>query len=178
MNPIHKIIQWRLDIFIKEFNIKLEGFVILEEEISKINMRIRQQLLSSNYITAAEIKRHKLDYEYYRMVIKNIIWKNIINYEYISENKNFDHCTLVTHFLYCNHIRKQKIGRTCYPKLLLTDILNESLFYDHYLTKTNLDHMLNLIINYFILISIISTNYIEFDISNLIKQYIYNIIIL
>ena len=151
MNPIEILVEWRFVRLLEKLNIDLSK----SGNIIWINQG--KQLVAHNYIT--DEKKVSL-YGYW--VMKKIIWKGIINYDFI-----FDINELHVNMLY-NKYHEKRTFFTKFPTIVPKYFLNKS--YPE--SIENMNNMWNMIINYFMLISIISENLI-LDVRNEIKKWLY-----
>ena len=170
MNPIKYLLDWRLDNFLKEYDIELEDFnkskhILTRKQSFK---HITNQLLPCTSYTSGE---RIIFFNYAVCLIKKIIWKNIINY-ILKANFIFCNSELWVTYIYTNHqqiyvpIRWEYMDRD----MILNKYNIESAY--------NLDKLWVLIISRFMLIDIIIIEHAIFDISNIIKELIYNIILI
>lgn len=148
------LLEWRLDSLLEKFNIDLLG----PRDI--IWPCLSKQLVTYKYITDEELVAI---YGYW--VIKKIIWKGIINYDFISGINE-----LHTKMLYNNYYDTRRIFTKfppIEPKYVFNKTFSES--------KENMNNMWDTIITYFILINIISADLI-LDMRNEIKKCLYHVV--
>ena len=102
-------------------------------------------------------------------VIKNIIWKNIINYN-IIDNK---------FHVYMLWTKKLQINYTTniVPFLNRHIILNKNISYTDK-SNDNLDMLYSIIINYLLLLEPIILNYLIVDLSYVLKKYMFDVILM
>lgn len=172
MNPIQHLLDWRLDIFLKEYNIKLELFN-KSIDISKrkqIFKNIAKQLTPCNFYSDTERKNY-INYGFW--IIKNVIWKNITSYT-LTPIDNSDECELCITRIYSNH--QETFIPTNWKYMDREMILNRTK--RNIYSDDNLNKLLNLIINHFMLIDIIITEFALADLCNIVKQLIYHTVLL
>lgn len=164
MNPIERLIEWRLYIFLKELGIDIKKAGYVQWEI------IKRKLSTKNSYC---------DCEYY-ILLKNIIWHNIIRYEIVSEPTIFyntlKHKTHVD-LLYTNY--KGTHIHSCYTfwNLHIKSVLNKQSNIASNIINDNFNKMQNLIVTYFMLSNIIMANTV-IDICNEIKKWIYYVMLI
>ena len=156
MNPIQKLVEWRLNNLISEFNITLNDFVNRGWN-DEIWINIRKKLIYHDDITDS------YNYRFRYCAIKNIIWKNIIIYEFVP------HDSININMLYNNYKNRFKLEP--YFGSLRCLILNEN--GDQSLD--NINKMLNMIINYLLFIDQCIMKYMIFDLSSILKLYFFDV---
>ena len=165
-NPIEKILEWRLDqLFHKlDFDIKNIALTITVDERNKQWKILNQKLVLNGYISLEKSTSYGCYY-----VIKNIVWKNIINCVIINDmfhvhmlwNKSWQNCGKLVMFPYFNR----------------NLIFNKGTPYDHD-SKNNLDTLYSIIINYLLLINPIILNHLISDLSNILKKYMFDVMLI
>lgn len=154
MNPIQDLVEWRFVCLLKKLNIDWPN------PSKNIWPELGKKLVIHNYISDEESVAY---YGYW--IIKKIIWKGIINYDFIFGIKEVH-----VNMLY-NNYHEERIISTRFPDLqdayLFNKIFQESI--------KNMHTMWNTIINYFMLINIISQDII-LDVCNEIKNWLYHVI--
>ena len=162
MNPIQVLVKWRLD------NLKKELDFITDK-------RGQWKKIQTNLVFFKYILNNKSDDKwYYYAVIKNIIWKNIINYEIKYYTYHHIKC-LNTHMLY-NNYRKTEADIN-YNVLSLDNELLLNLN-DKLMLQDNLNIMQLRIINYITLIDKIVTDNLILDLIDTIKWYIFDVMLM
>ena len=164
MSMIEKLIELRIDNFIREFDIILTDFDIH----SQINMRkkswevLKQKLIKQKYATN---EYHLLGCSF---VIKNIIWKNIMSCEIINEMQHI-------YMFHSGVSYRQLVFRHGIPVLNYKILLGG--FYNHEF-KNNCDILQTKIINYLLLLDIIVTENMIYDLAHILKEYIFDVILI
>ena len=167
MNSIKYLLDWRLDNFLKEYNIDLDDF----DQSKDLDLRLQafkniaKQLVPRTSCNDIERKKY---INYGLWLIKSAIWKNITSYTFTVDT-NSDKCNLYITRIYSNHRE--------------TFVPNNSTFMDrnmllnkcNFFSNDNLNKLWYLIISYFMLIDAII---ILSDLSNVVKELIYNIMLI
>ena len=169
MNPIEILVKWRIDNLERELNIdinKIGGFIDKISEWKKIGTN----LVFFKYITSNKSE----DIWYYYAVMKNIIWKNIINYE-IKYYTQYQIKCLYSHMLYNNYKKTMRIPNDIFY-LPYESLLNKN--DDLSLLQNNLHIMQLRIIKYLALINKIVTDKLILDLANTIKWYMLDLILI
>ena len=172
MNPIEYLLDWRLDSFLKKYNVRLEDFSTSKDiSVRKLLFKnIAKQLLPKKSYSDSERKKY-INYGYW--LIKNVIWKNITSYT-LTPIDNSDECELCITRIYSNH--QETFIPTNWKYMDREMILNRTK--RNIYSDDNLNKLLNLIINYFMLIDIIITEFALADLCNIVKQLIYHTVLL
>ena len=163
MNPIEKILEYRLNKIKIDFNIR--------EDMRFLNwVLLEKQFILRNYITELESNMYSTK-SYCYWIIKRLIWKGIIDYKLVN-NLAVDYA-ICTNMLYHEYFKTEKCCGI-YNRLVKSYLLNKN--WDD--SEHNLRNLWNLIINYFMLIDTIVGKYMVSDLDILVKQYMYGIILL
>lgn len=162
MALIKKLVKLRLESLIREFDINMENFNIGSAKTEQNWLALEEKIIPSNYVTIEKNSGRKCI-----LIIHNIIWKNIIKYELI-ENKWH------THMLHSNY-RSFGYIRTKFLSMNYDYLLKINSDKDTY--NYNNNKLQNLIINYLMLINPIILKYLIIDLSNIIKMYMFDVII-
>ena len=177
MNPINHLLEWRLDIFLKKYNIDLNDFCESEKYLARTYAlrNIAKQLVPCNSCNNSERKKY-INYGFW--LIKGVIWKNIINYTLIVDTNSYE-CKLCITRIYNNQrVTINAINRKWMNRDILLNKLYTGSFSDDTVDKLsydNLNKLWFLIISYLMLTDAIIT---ISDISNIIKELIYNIMLI
>ena len=177
MNPINHLLEWRLDIFLKKYNIDLNDFCASEDYRTRAHAlrNIAKQLVPPNSCNNIERKKY-INYGFW--LIKGVIWKNIINYTLIVDTNSYK-CKLCITRIYNNQqVTIDAINRKWINRDILLNKMYAGCFSDDAENKfsdDNLNKLWFLIISYFMLTDAIIT---ISDISNIIKELIYNIMLI
>ena len=164
-NPLEKLLKWRLDNIIEQFDIEMDNFNWgVSYKVRKNAWKIlNQKLVLSGYITLQDSELHGCYY-----VIKNIIWKNIINYE-LRDN------TCYMHMLW-NKYKKTYAIHTKKQILLRATILNIDT--DNKIeSKKNLKRLHSTMIHYLLLLNEIILHNLIHDLTNILNMYIFDVIL-
>ena len=165
-NPLEKLLKWRLNNIIEQFNIDIYNFSLgspYQKRKNEWNI-LNQKLVSHGYITLEESNIYGCYY-----VIKNIVWKNIINYE-LTQNK----CHM--HMLWIKYNAIYPILSTkgyLYHNIILNIDTNNSTE-----SKQNLDKLYSTIIDYMLLLNRIIRHNLIIDLANILNMYIFDIILI
>ena len=154
MNPIQILVKWRFHCLLKKLGIDWPNLP------KNIWPELGKKLVIHNYISDEESVAY---YGYW--IIKNIIWKGIINYDFIFGIKEVH-----VNMLYINYHEECSIS-TRFLELQPAHPSNKNFKK----SIKNMHSMWNTIINYFMLISIISEDLI-LDVRNEIKNWLYHVI--
>ena len=178
MNYIEILVKWRFDNLEKELNINFNSLLYIDKIHERAQQKkIQKNLLLLKYITSKRTKDQWYYYSedvWYYVVIKNIIWKNIINYE-IKYDAYFNNTYLHSHMLYNNFTIKESIitnSMFLHYKLLLNHIGQSTM------SQNNLDIMQSKIITYLILIDQIITRNLIVDLVVRIQWYMFDLILM
>ena len=169
MALIEKLVERRLDNFIKEFDIDMNCFSVTSTNNTiKINWhKLTQKLIEYGHVT-----NHSHTFNCY-YVIKNIVWKNILFYDITNEkihlNMYHNNYQIITPiFRYHMHT---------YPFLSREDILNRNRdFYS--MLIDNCTKLQTKIINYIMLLDILVTEYMINDLAYIFKMYIFDVMLI
>lgn len=166
MSLIQRLVEWRLDKFLIEFDINIEDFNFMLKDKVRLQSWKKLQQRMVNYNTG------KCSYTCY-FVILNIIWKNIIKFDYYDlDNEHRFHI----HMLYTNYrdrvLNKKKSIASLNRKFLLCKKIYalES--------NENSDIIQKRIINYIFLIDQFSTEKLILDLVKKIKMCMLDIMLL
>ena len=158
VNPIRLLVEWRFDNFVKEFN--MSGFMASSENFFIDNGdALKQKLTVFGY--TIDINEDSTVINSCYCFIKNIIWKNIINYENILD---MIHVTMI-------HINYKDKYITKKYRINKNILLNQS---RHFSTDNYISKMHNIIINYILLINDIVTSNLILDLLSINKQYMFD----
>ena len=157
MNPIKLLLEWRINNFIRDFDINMEKFSFMSsrKERKENWIILKQKLFSRGYImndTYPTINCY--------MIIKNIIWKNIIKYENVKDNH------------YANALwNKTQHSLLCNTGSFLS--ITRAILLDSHITKSgdNINILQEIIIKFLILVDNIITQYLIPDLSHITKLY-------
>ena len=167
MSLIEKLVEIRLRIFMKEFDININsfGFYSLDSTRKILWEKLKQKFIKYNLVT----NNHNA-FDCY-LVINNIIWKNIMAHQ-IIDNKIYI-------YMYHNFQNVSEIyhNKYEYNPVLLYDILLYKKFYEYPEQKNNCIILQTKIINYFMLLDALVTKYMISDLKNMFKRYIYDVIL-
>ena len=167
MSLIEKLVKIRFDNFIKEFDVDINCF----DEYSRSNVRkmawvpLKQKLLTQQNITI-----NVTTFDCY-IVIKNMIWRNIIYTKFIDQ-------------LWQIHMYYNNFQETLRLQILDADIT--TLSYNMLINKATTYYAIQFencvilqtkIINYIMLLDIIVTENIIYDLGSIFKKYIFNVIL-
>ena len=160
VNPIRLLVEWRFDNFVKEFN--MSGFMASPEIFFIDNgYALKQKLTVFGY--TIDINEDSTGINSCYCFIKNIIWKNIINYENILD---MIHVTMIhTNYKVKYITKKYRLNK---------DILLNQSRHCAYSTDNNISKMHNIIINYILLINDIVTSNLILDLLSISKQYMFD----
>ena len=165
MSLIKKFVEIRLYNFLREFDIILAHF----DFYSRSDMRknsweiLKQKLIKQNYAT------NENDLVDCRVVIKNIIWKNIMSYEIID-----DRCHI--YMYYNRYFYAWQVFSCNNPYLNYELLVNKDMEYTDEL-KNNCFILQTKIINYMMLLDILVTENMIYDLVPMFKAYIFNVIL-
>ena len=169
MNPILRLLNWRIDCLFKKLN---------------INPMPNTALLSNKLFSCGYIDHNIYDPKYCFWIIKNIIWHNITKYK-IKQTKNIHSQIFQIHMLYNNYRNETEITYDPHRYLYQVNLNYQSLISNGISTRTldlksseNINNLLKLISNYFILSDIIIIKYAVPDLCSIIKQLLYHIMLL
>ena len=165
---IKKLVELRIDTFIKEFDIDINSFDLY----SMYNTRkvkweqIKQKFIKCNFLT-----NKCYAYDCY-LVINNIIWKNIMGHD-IIDNKMYIR-------MYHNNFQSMPfvcyIFHEYYPILSYDRLLYKKV-YRYPELKDNCFVLETKIINYIMLLDILVTEYMISDLIYTLKMYIFNVML-
>lgn len=162
MNPIEKFIEYRLDKLCIEFDLKLgSNFYVQRTKWEKKKREFIELKYSMNY--------DMFDYIFFR----NILWKNIITYELLVRNNKSNSCIATA--LYTQE--KFSFDFYFYGSTHRQDLLNKHTCYRS-IIKDNFNEMHKLIIKYYIFIDHIMIHNTITDISNIVKEYYYDLMLI
>ena len=164
MNPIQLLLEWRTDNIIRDFDINMENFspTISNTEREKNWKMLKQKLISRGYIIIDKYAPH-ICY----LIIKNIIWKNIIYYEIAQDN--YCLCSLYNNCQY----------RLFYNNSHSAYFTREGLFRgDDTKFLDNINILEDIITKYLILLNDIITQYLIPDLSHITKSYMLDSILI
>ena len=164
-NPLEKLLEWRLENIIERFDINLENFhyrTLFQVRKNQWDI-LNQKLLSCGYITEEDNIFNSCYY-----VIKNIVWKNIINYVLI-ENK----CHV--HMLWNGYTIEY--GRCEKYSYMVRDLILNINTRDRIKTKKNLNILYSTIIHYLLLLNEIVSHNLIVDLTNILNMYIFDVIL-
>lgn len=172
MNPIEYLLDWRLDSFLKKYNVRLEDFSTSKDiSVRKLLFKnIAKQLLPKKSYSDSERKKY-INYGYW--LIKNVIWKNITTYT-LRPFDNSEECEICITRIYSN--QQEIFVSINWNSFDRNSILNRS--YCNTFSKDNLDKLWYLIINHFMLIDTIIIEHALSDLTNIVKELIYNMILI
>ena len=103
------------------------------------------------------------------LIIKNIIWKNIISYEIIDDQQHI--------YMYHNEFRYIHLAnRYIEPHLSYDILLGTHMYYNHE-KKNNFDILQTKIINYMMLVDIIVRENMIYDLVCIFKMYMFDVIL-
>ena len=172
MALIEKLLEWRLDCLIREFDIDIENFYYATPTSEQNWLLLGEKIIPRDYITTGKNIGHIC-----LLLIHNIIWKNIIKYE-LKENTGKTEWHM--HMLY-NNVRTRDTlidsGLTMNRNYLLGYHICRNCYCTNCRKCTNKKKIENLIINYLMLIDPIIIEYLLADLSNIIKMYMIDAII-
>ena len=163
MALIMKLVEWRLESLIKEFDINMDNFSIGTQMREHKWLQLGEKIIPRDYVTTEKnIGRICI------LIIHNIIWKNIIKYDLIVNQWH-------SHMLYIDY-------KTCYAlttrNLYMTHtFLLKRMILPNMVRKNN-QKIQNIIINYLMLIDPIITEFLIVDLSKIIKMYMLDAIII
>ena len=170
MSLIEKFVEIRLDNFIQQFDINIDNFSIHSFlDIRKNSWEIlKRKLINHRYGS------NEYDLIDCRLVIKNIIWKNIMFFEIIGE---LEHVRMY-HIKYRD---VKDVNRTSSPYLTYHFLLNKFLLNKTtnyiYAQKNNCCILQAKIINYIMLVDILITENMIEDLIPMFKAYIFDVIL-
>ena len=151
-NPIKLLVKYRLDNFIKKFDIKIEFFnfriTVSERKVSWLELK--QKLILHKYVTTDSNFRSCL------VAIKNIIWKNIISYELSG-------CVYCYHMIHSGYKNIERLPDV--PCLHIGTSLNKNFIK----SNNNLDILQQKIINNLLLLHQIIVKYLIVDLLHITK---------
>ena len=162
------MLEIRFDNFIKEFDIDINRFSVYStDNIRKMAwVLLKQKLLICKYIT---VEYNTLECI---VAIKNIIWKNIMNHEIIDQSWHV--------YMYHNkfqHIQLQTLAPTSDFYLSYYILLNRHWHYNPRIND-NCCKLQTKIINYIILVDIVVTENIIYDLAPIIRAYIFDVMLI
>ena len=162
VNTINLLVVWRFENFIKKFDIKIKNFsrqVSLRDR--KVAwLQLKQKLILHKYVTVDS------DILCCYMAIKNIIWKNIINYK-------ATYGVYYTHMIHSGYKCDTPLYGT--PCLYVEALLNASNINSNNInSNNNLDILQQKIINYLLLLDEIIVKYLILDLLHISKMYIFD----
>ena len=182
MALIEKLVEMRIDTFLKEFDIDISDFSVTNI-IRKINWEtLKRKFIKYNLVTlslegqagvkaefSAPADNHNA-YDCY-LVINNIIWKNIMTW-LILDNKLYIH-------MYHNSCQIVRLICYSYYPYLSYDMLLKKNWcdYDIGVLKGNCSKLQTKIINYIMLLDILVTEYMISDLVYMFKMYIYDVML-
>ena len=156
-NPIKLLVKYRLDNFIKKFNIKIEFFnfrtTISERKASWLELK--QKLILHKYVTTDS------NFIFCFVAIQNVLWKNIIQYKAIQISS-------YRHMIHSGDNDLTPLSDT--PSFHIGTLLNKN-FID---SNNNLDILEQKIINNLLLLHQIIVKYLILDLLHITKMYIFN----
>lgn len=165
MSLIERLVEIRLDNFIKEYDIDISCF---GETSMYINRKVSWDLLKQKLIKHNVIIDDCNEFDCY-LVIENIIWKNIMVFNMVDNNC----CTYMHHNNFQN---KRLIYRNENPYLSYNILLNKN--WIHYAKlKDNCSKLETKIINYMMLLDIIVMQYMSGILVDIFKIYIFDVIL-
>ena len=129
------MVELRIDTFIKEFDIQISN---VDFSLGRNTKKINWETLKQKFIKCNLVINNCTLLDCY-LVIKNIVWKNIINYD-VTDNK-------FTIYMYHNNFQDIRIlaqNKSIYPFSILPN--NFSYYYSE--TKDNCIKVQSKIINY------------------------------
>ena len=161
MALINKLVERRLKCLIREFDINMKNFSFKSLMIEQNWLLLGEKIIPRDYITTKKNISHLCI-----LIIHNIIWKNIINYELIERKW---HC----HMLYIDY----KSSYTLSTKIYMSNsfLLKHTILPD--MVHKNNQKIQNITINYLMLSDTIITEFLIHDLSNIIKMYMFNAIL-
>ena len=161
MNPIELLLEWRTDKVLRDFDISVKKFgsMTLHKEREENWIILKKKLISRGYI----INNDYTAINCY-IIIKNIIWKNIIKYK-IMTNQCYGY------MLYNNH----QYALICngHPNISRWILLNTYIIE----SRNNIHILQDIIIKFLILLDNIITQHLIPDLSHITKFYMVNSIL-
>ena len=166
MTMIEKLVELRIDTFIKEFDININYFDF--NAIGDIK-KVSWEQLKQKFIKCNLVSNNSDVFDCY-CVIKNIIWKNIITYN-IIDNKLY---------MYMNHYNFRAVRESNYLTIgcLSYNILLNKHDYFYPESKYNCTKLETKIINYMMLLDTLVTQYMISDLVYMFKMYIFDVILI
>ena len=163
INPLEKLLEWRLAIIIERFGININNFAYdVPYKIRKNKWQIlNQKLASCGYFTSQESNTC-----YY--AIKNIVWKNIINYE-LTQSKC--HVHMLWNKNKTEHDRCKKYG------YIYTNLILNIGTYNECESRQNLNILYSTIIDYLLLLNEIISHNLIHDLTNILNMYMFDVIL-
>ena len=158
-NPINLLVTYRLNNFIKKFDIEIDKFSYdtLLNNRKAYWLQLKQKLILHKYVTTNSNFRSCF------VVILNIIWKNIINYE-VSQ------CFYCYHMIHSGYMHGKWFSDL--PCLYVNTLLNENIKVP---LKQNLDILQQTIINYLLLLDQIVTEHMLSDLLHITRIYMFDV---
>ena len=165
INPLEKILERRFDTLFQKLDFDVNN-IILNTSIADSNKQwiiLNQKLVLHGYVTSEESMINGCYY-----VIKNIIWKDIINY-IIQDN------IVHIHMIWTKNIQNYE-KTIMFPYFNRGLILNKSTKYSGK-SMDNLNMLYSIIINYLLLLNPIVLNHLISDLSNVLKKYMFDVML-
>ena len=171
MNLIRILVEYRLDNFIKEYDIEIDDFYYPSRDFinNKKWVILKQKMISHNHKYINNVNDELFCY----VTIKNIIWKNIINHE-IRQTSVYK--VIFNSFLY-NYYHYESMtmfGISINRNLLLN---KSSKIIDTKL-EDNLNKLQTLVINHIMFIDFIVKKFLISDLLNITKMYMFEALII
>ena len=161
MALIKKLVEWRLESLIREFDINMKNFSMSAPMREQNWSLLGEKIIPRDYITSEKnIGRICI------LIIHNIIWKNIVTYKFEGNEWH-------SHMLHINYTSNYTF--VTYNVSMTRDYLLKNYIASR--SYENNEKLENIIINYLMLINPIITEFLIVDLSNIIKMYMFDAIL-